>query len=907
MDNYPSKTVREEEYDLKYGFTANLLVETLMTNVNRAVSNNGMKIPKLSSISHDRRIRQGRGTHVDRNGSNSRVSSVSYPRFATELQKKPHNKEQDGAPKDEDSPLQIQITSTFSLNPSISSDSTHSKSSDDPQTTCLNSHSPESPPRFSQYSTCPSLDQQHETTETDADARSYSSIPLERYRNGHDTRQDEREGKRDDRGKHRERCFFIWDYPKGQFLVKGRNESEMLPPGTNNQSDSSWCNSLPITVAGVTETQVWEESVAVDLKTNETQLPPRFASGEHVSEVVKDIHENDDITWLIDTQTPPEVFPGEPLLLLRHQTLSEKSLHSLDTMKREELQQDVALSGCPRILTCENSSDFKVNCGGRQGLKRNPRNSRRSKRKYEKARFYLTPAPEPFQNLEMQLALENDKEPVVKIPNYFFDVTPDNRANQNPQDLNVQAVQQSCLPCQKPPRKPAKPVLSEVKNNKEHRKMTTLENTSPCEIFNRGTKTLDVYKHLIIGQGALNLNENTSSVRGFQLCSSRNERPKSAFMSQSSLTSVSCPPPTLINICSGLTSRNEYLPLKKADKTVEGASISHRAENSLKSMVDVSSLFERSSEFFEFHDTIAKSVRKATFERNNRTESTEYGFPSSSSQNHQTTNIPKRSSSQKTNISPQLWSSKANNPRGGKECLSRSETRASKGISHHDVDSTYTQTSAVGNPTKEVPIAERKYQCDVCGRAFSRSNTLITHKRIHTGDRPFPCDLCGRAFRQLGNLTRHKLTHASIKPHACPQCNKCFSRTSNLNTHMRIHTNYKPFSCDFCGKGFHQKVDMKIHRYTHTGEKPHRCSKCGRGFKQLTHLKYHMRTHSAVRMYKCEHCGKGFNQKGNLQAHIYGHTGNRPYKCDICGKGFTLTSTLNTHKRTHAPDKPFKC
>lgn len=1014
MDSYPSRTAIGGKYELKYGFTANLPAETSMANVNGTECNNEMKISKISSISHDRYFSQGKQSHVDRSSRNSRVPSEGYRQLATEIEKRTHNKEQDGASRDEGSPLQIQITSTFSLNPNMSSNSSHGKRSNYPQTTSFYSQSTQSPSCFSHYSTRPILGQRHTTTETktpilahlqkdslaitfsyfgkdsvdstvpddklnhayeiytttepsrmtdgevlkevwnkthfsdkddkhllkdrsssappihrhifNADVRSYPSIPLECYRYAHNTRQNKCEGKRGAREKHLEQCFCIWDYPKAQFLLRGGSENKMLPVGTNNQQDNSWSNSLPITIAEETGTQ--DESVAMDLKTNETQLSPYFATGEHDLLVVTDTNDNDDKTWLNDAQRPIGVLAGEKLLPWRHQTLSVESFHKLDTTKKERLQQDDAQSGYPWVFTYENGS-FEVSCGARQGLKRNPRNSRRSKRKYGKARFYVTPAPEPFQNLEMQLALENDKEPVVKIPNYFFDVTQEKRAYHNPklelvnplrekifsgpQDLNVQPSQQSCLPFQKPLSKPTKPALSEVKCNKEYREVTTLENSAPCKINNKGTRTLDVYKNFTKGQGALILNKNPSSVRSFQFCSFKDERPKSAFVTQSSLTSVSCPPPTLMSNCPRLTSRNQYqptypilkLPQERPSRTIEGVGISYGAENSLKSMVAVSSPFQRSREFFQFHDMIAKRVSSATCERKDRLESTECGFPSSSSQNQQTTNQPKSGSSKKMDILPQLGSSKANDFTGEKEGLSRSETW--KGILHHDVNSTYTQTSAAGNPTKEVPIGERKYQCEVCGRAFSRSNTLITHKRIHTGDRPFPCDLCGRAFRQLGNLTRHKLTHASIKPHACPQCNKCFSRTSNLNTHMRTHTNYKPFSCDFCGKGFHQKVDMKIHRYTHTGEKPHRCSKCGRGFKQLTHLKYHMRTHSAVRMYKCEHCGKGFNQKGNLQAHIYGHTGNRPYKCDICGKGFTLTSTLNTHKRTHAPTKPFKC
>ncbi|UJR36668.1 hypothetical protein I4U23_029385 [Adineta vaga] len=141
--------------------------------------------------------------------------------------------------------------------------------------------------------------------------------------------------------------------------------------------------------------------------------------------------------------------------------------------------------------------------------------------------------------------------------------------------------------------------------------------------------------------------------------------------------------------------------------------------------------------------------------------------------------------------------------------------------------------SSTNNTTKSKNV--KKYKCDICSRAFSRSNTLVTHKRIHTGEKPFVCDICDRAFRQPGNLTRHKLTHTAAKPYACGICSKAFNRASNLHAHQRTHSSMMPmtmkprpitatttsssnnnnghtsYKCSFCHEVFQHKFELNLH------------------------------------------------------------------------------------------------
>lgn len=55
---------------------------------------------------------------------------------------------------------------------------------------------------------------------------------------------------------------------------------------------------------------------------------------------------------------------------------------------------------------------------------------------------------------------------------------------------------------------------------------------------------------------------------------------------------------------------------------------------------------------------------------------------------------------------------------------------------------------------------ERNYECNFCGKLFTRSNTLSYHLKVHNDEKPYKCGTCDKAFRERYRLTKHQRTHA---------------------------------------------------------------------------------------------------------------------------------------------------
>ena len=192
------------------------------------------------------------------------------------------------------------------------------------------------------------------------------------------------------------------------------------------------------------------------------------------------------------------------------------------------------------------------------------------------------------------------------------------------------------------------------------------------------------------------------------------------------------------------------------------------------------------------------------------------------------------------------------------------------------------------------------YECQECGRYFSRMSDLNHHQRTdHNGIKTFECQECSECFSKKADLDRHLRIVHMVKSFVCQECGKDFSRNTDLNRHQRtVHDGTKPFKCQECGKCFAEKNTLKKHQgAVHSGIKPFECQQCGKSFIEKCRLNAHIKMVHTVKSFECSRCSKSYKDNATLQKHEQTvHDKIKLFACQVCGKCFAQGSYLKKHE-----------
>lgn len=226
---------------------------------------------------------------------------------------------------------------------------------------------------------------------------------------------------------------------------------------------------------------------------------------------------------------------------------------------------------------------------------------------------------------------------------------------------------------------------------------------------------------------------------------------------------------------------------------------------------------------------------------------------------------------------------------------------------------------AAERPESPTPI-QRLYGCDLCGKSYRHSGSLINHKQTHqTGD--FSCSVCGKHFQNVASLKSH------LRGHQRPR--RAHSGTAAVaNVEEDVEggegaalPGMRPLGQEFKDSsdlledgavvnGWQLPLDVSSPSPGNGEVPPYLCEQCGTGFDRASSLESHKQTHQ-LGIYQCSLCPKEYPSLLALKNHFHGHSkatassrGNpsrddsaeeQPFLCSFCGMIFPNEEDLQHH------------
>jgi rubrerythrin len=126
----------------------------------------------------------------------------------------------------------------------------------------------------------------------------------------------------------------------------------------------------------------------------------------------------------------------------------------------------------------------------------------------------------------------------------------------------------------------------------------------------------------------------------------------------------------------------------------------------------------------------------------------------------------------------------------------------------------YTQLKSIQDHMRSRHLNMPAWKCMFCDKPFNSKASLDYHIRMHNDPSKEYCRIC-KHFKSADKIASHdlikcaKLANAERK-YECEDCGKRFKGAANLSLHKIIHSEER-FMCDFCGKSFTQKGNRKTH------------------------------------------------------------------------------------------------
>nr|XP_034320295.1 zinc finger protein 37-like isoform X2 [Crassostrea gigas] len=113
-------------------------------------------------------------------------------------------------------------------------------------------------------------------------------------------------------------------------------------------------------------------------------------------------------------------------------------------------------------------------------------------------------------------------------------------------------------------------------------------------------------------------------------------------------------------------------------------------------------------------------------------------------------------------------------------------------------------------------LTERdQHKCYKCGKSFFTAYSLRRHSEMHENLK--------KKVKTIKNIKKKKLTYnPTVDDHQrkfeCNMCGRKFTRKEHVMRHMLTHTGESMYTCEVCGKGFGSKKALQKHINIHTGD-----------------------------------------------------------------------------------------